>query len=505
MGMFLTAVFSDTRHTASLYAREVWRRFHRRVAVGRVNALRFAGSTPDRLIAAPIDLRMADNHIADEIYAGRFPLAGRVFDTMGESPFTSDLPSRQFAQRLHSFRWLRHLRAANNELAFANARALTDDWITLHGRSMRGPAWEPDIIAQRVMAWFSHSPIVMRGADHAFYRRFLKSLALQVRYLRLIAPTCGDGEERFRVRMALAMASLAMPASPIFIRSAARHLDHEISRQILPDGGHVSRNPQVLLDLLADLLPLRQTYINLGHPPPSQLIPGIDRMFPALRFFRHANGDLALFNGASANSGERLICVLRYDESTGTSFRSLPHLHYQRLQAGSTVVIADTGAPPPGPLSKSAHAGCLAFELSSGSNRIVVNAGAPLWENRKLKYLSRSTAAHSTVTLNDTSSSRQSRSRFLGPVLLAGVQKITLERLDADGGQGFMASHDGYLTRFGLLHQRVVRLSAAGDVINGSDRMMLPDGDNPAADDDSVAVARFHLHPQISVVRAGHR
>ncbi|RZI57706.1 MAG: hypothetical protein EOP94_03645, partial [Zymomonas sp.] len=41
------------------------------------------------------------------------------------------------------------------------------------------------------------------------------------------------------------------------------------------------------LDLLLDLLPLRQTYVNLGHDVPVKLIPSIDRMFPALRFFRH--------------------------------------------------------------------------------------------------------------------------------------------------------------------------------------------------------------------------
>ena len=92
---------SDTRRSLRLYAEEVWRRFYRRVALGRVTAFRFAGMTPDRLIVAPTDLRMADRHIADEIYAGRFPLAGQVFETYGDSPFIVDLPSEEFAERLH--------------------------------------------------------------------------------------------------------------------------------------------------------------------------------------------------------------------------------------------------------------------------------------------------------------------------------------------------------------------------------------------------------------------
>lgn len=74
-----------------------------------MTALRLAGSTPARLIVAPTDLRAIDPFVAEEILAGRFPLAGRVLDTEGESPFEIDLPSHEFAVRLHSFGWLRHM------------------------------------------------------------------------------------------------------------------------------------------------------------------------------------------------------------------------------------------------------------------------------------------------------------------------------------------------------------------------------------------------------------
>ena len=79
---------------------------------------------------------------------------------------------------------------------------------------------------------------MLKDADYPFYRRFLKSLAFQVRYLRHVADTTRDGEPRLRVRIALAMASIAMPSSLSKMRNAARHLDEELARQILPDGGH---------------------------------------------------------------------------------------------------------------------------------------------------------------------------------------------------------------------------------------------------------------------------
>lgn len=494
----LSSALSNTQRSIALHLGEAWWRFSKRVSVGRTSTLRFASPPPERLLVAPTDLRVADPFVAEEFYAGRFPLAGRVLETAGESPFAVPAPTADFARNLHSFRWLRHFRAANHELAFANARALTEDWISSHGRRITGIAWEPDVIAGRVMAWLSHSPIIVKGADHGFYRRFLRSLALQLRYLRQVASATPDGDVRLRVRIALCMSTLALPATASQIRAAARNLDHELDRQILPDGSHISRNPQAGLDLLTDLLPLRHTYMNLGQPLPGRLVPTIDRMFPALRFFRHTDGALALFNGATATPVDRLLSVLRYDESGGAPFRQLPHGGYQRLAAGPTVAIVDAGRPPAGRLSASAHAGSLAFELSSGRHRLIVNCGAPTPGNHRYAVAARSTAAHSTITLDNTSSSRLSQSHFLGPILTGGVTSVTATTADGDdGSRGLTAAHDGYLKIFGLYHERTLSLSADGGRLEGRDRLYRPGDRPPRSGDRTVAVARFHIHPKI--------
>src|ERR1700732_1533467 len=67
-------------------------------------------------------------------------------------------------------------------------------------------------------------------------------------------------------------------------------------------------------------------------------------------------------------------------------------------------VIVDTAPPPPPGVSHDAHAGCLAFELSSGLSRIVVNCGMPATGRDNWRAFARTTAAHSTLTYHDTSS-----------------------------------------------------------------------------------------------------
>ncbi len=498
----MAAALTQFRHVVPLYLRETGRRITRRLSIGRIAAWRIFGKVPDRLIVAPTDLRIADPYIAHEIHTGRFPLAGRVLETEGQSPFLMVGPSEGFDESLHSFRWLRHLRAANTDEAFADARQLTEDWINTWGKSKVGIAWQPDVTAQRLLAWLSHSPIILKNQDRGFYKRFIRSIALQNRYLRRTAPVMREGESRFRVYMALAMTTLATPASPSAIKIAARNLDIELEKQILPDGGHVSRNPQVNMTLLADLLPLRQTYLNLGHTPPKGLVPSIDRMFQALRFFRHTDGTLALFNGTTAQPADRLLSVLRYDEAGGEPLKLTPQMRYQRLANRKTIVLADTGPPPPGELSATAHAGCLSFEMSCGRNRFVVNCGAPAYFQPSYAKLARTTAAHTTLTVADTSSATISNSSYLGPVIVSGPANVDVERRDDDSGrQGFVAKHDGFAERFGLVHERSLQLSAEGNVLSGRDRLAKSSRYDLSIARDTQAAIRFHIHPKIQLSR----
>lgn len=498
--------FTERQRLIYLYLREAWRRVSRQIAIGHISALRFAGAGSGRLVVAPTDLRVVDPFVAEEILVRRFPLAGRVLDAGEQSPFELELPSELFAIRLHSFAWLRHVRADKSAGACANARAIVDDWIRLHGTRIAGLPWDADVIAQRVIAWLSHSPVVLQDAEGGFYRRFLNSLAFQVRYLNQIADHVPDGLPRLRVRIALAMASIAMQTRGISVRRVARHLNRELDREILPDGGHISRNPNVAVELLFDLLPLRQTYINLGHDIPARLIPVIDRMYPAVRFFRHGSGDLALFNGATSILANELMSVLRYDETAGQPFKSLPHSQYHRLSAGSTIILIDTGYPRSTELSKTAHAGCLSFEFSSGRHRFIVNSGSPRFASAKLRQLARTTAAHSTVSVGVVSSARISRSPFLGPVMVSGVTAVEVTRQTAtDGSDRLCARHNGYLLDFGLWHERELRLNEAGTKIAGRDRFLLPNGESLQGEPPPESIGRFHIHPAVRVEQADER
>ncbi|WP_411970636.1 heparinase II/III family protein [Mesorhizobium sp. CA14] len=507
-GGLLALVAGSTTRLWTLVAREFWRKTRRRLRAGPVYRWRYSGRTPERVLIAPPDLRLADPQIALEIYYGRYPLSGHLVETGGRSPFQVDVPNRGWQKSLHGFRWLRHMRATGTELAAANARALVTDWIAMHGNQISGIAWEPGTTAKRVIAWLQHSSVVLQGAEFPFYRAFLKSLAVQIRYLRSMVREMPDGEARLRARIALAFAALSLPAPASALRAATRNLAEELEHQILPDGGHISRKPMAVLELLADLLPLRQTYANQAEAPPSALIGAIDRMLPALRFFRHQDGSLARFNGMGATIHDRIATIMRHDDTVGAPLLHAPHSGYERLSMGGVTVIADTGLPPPVDVSNAAHAGCLAFELSSGRHHFIVNAGIDTYGAPEFRPLARATAAHSTATLNDTSSARFSHSLrvsdLLGSPLIGGPQHVPCKRLDQKGVHGFVARHDGYVAQFGFLHERELKLTSNGNVLAGRDRFLRPGNAAIRNNGRDFVTVRFHVHPDISLLQDDH-
>ncbi|WP_336485473.1 heparinase II/III family protein [Methylobacterium nigriterrae] len=459
------------------------------------------------LVIAPQDLRTSDATFADDIYAGLFVFAGRSLAVSGRSPFDYTPPSPEWAEVLYGFGWLRHLRAADTALARANARAFVADFMA--GRGDPALARPTPVAARRLISFLSQSPLVLEGADRTFYLAFLKTLARSAgeleRDLRRGLPPAW----RLSAAVALCYAGLCCEGIEPILRRATRILSRELDRQVMADGGHRSRDPRFAMELLLDLLPLRQSYLSRSIDPPEALLRAIDRMLPLLRLLRHADASLSHFNGMGATAADHLATLLVYDGTLAQPLMHAPNSGYERLEGGRIVVVADVGAPPPLPFSRNAGAGCLSFEMSSGPQRIVVNCGVPA-SGAELRRLARSTAAHSTATVADTSSCRFLAAdgwwgeriaadwlcRRLGPVILRGPADVKSERPHQEDAVVLAARHDGYAEDCGLVHERRWRLSGAEGRLDGEDAFVRVGKGRHRPQD--VAV-RFHLHPTVAV------
>ena len=461
-----------------------------------------AGPLPDHIVYNPVDTLPRKLDDAEALLRGRFRFQGEIVDAGDRSIFDQPAPSAEWAETLHSFAWLPPLSAAGGEAARNLATKLFSQWLKRNGKYTE-PAWLPHIIARRLVAVFAHGRFILTNADMLWRSKVYVSLREQSRMLARIAGEAPEGLPRIEAAAALALSGLCLDDSPKRMEAGLQRLEDELTRQILPDGGHLSRSPEELVQAYRYLVMVMEVLSATGQPVPPGLRVALDRMAPMVRFFRHGDSGLALFNGGGECQSKMVQALLHRDDVKGQPFGYARHSGYHRMHAARTLVLFDCGTPPPGAFSGNAHAGCLAFELSSGSHRIIVNCGtASLAGHRVWQPVLRATAAHSTVTLADTSSATILREGWIrnlvGARIVHGPENIETRRMETEKGNIVVASHDGYSQQFGIRHERELTLSPHGLALTGIDRV-IPRQDRREALPFAV---RFHVHPDVRLSRA---
>jgi uncharacterized heparinase superfamily protein len=468
-----------------------------------IYALTLGQRVPRSFFAVAPDQWPGDAAAGQRLLHGEFAAHG----TLGAVALVDDDPPWQRAEAdplwladLNSFEWLRDLRDCGDPGAAAVAIQLIDDWMACEWR-WSPLCWRRDVLAARMVAWIRHYDWLSEAADSGFAGRFVVSLARQRTHLRRVARTGMVGHEAVAVLKALIFADVA------FLRDGKTYeksLEHALSRlarfvkrYVLHDGVVAERAPQVHLAVLRHLEDVQTALISADHPLPAELVAAIDRMAPMLRFFRHGDGGLCLFNGAWEGDRALIDLVLTRSGSTEGAPAAAPASGFQRLAAGTSLVIVDAGSPPGRGMDGDAHAGTLSFEMSAAHERLVVNCGSYPAATPDFRRFMRYTAAHSTAVVGDTNSTEITTHGALE--YRAG--NVLVERSEAAGASWLDMSHDGYRSLYGIIHRRRLWLSPDGGDLRGEDTFGGHDG-KPVTSPDQRFILRFHLHPTVKATLA---
>lgn len=453
-----------------------------------------SGTAPDHLIVKPVDQWPGDAEAGQWLCQGAFVLEDDQLE-LHRPEWEPEGVSERWLEHMHGFTWLRDLRAMGGEQARQQARAMIAHWIA-HYPGWHKLAWRPDIAGERVAMWIALYECFGPVADEDFHDAFYPSLFKQARHLAKSLPGALSGVGLLKGWKGLLYAGLAFAGRESWIEQALDGMEKEIERQVLGDGMHVSRSPAHLLSALQILLDVRTALAAGGYPLPEAVQHAIDRMGPALRFFRHADKHLAIFNGSQEGHERFIDCVLGQTGLRGKPLSNLPGAGYERLSLGRTTVIFDCGKPPAAPYDRDAHAAPLAFEVSYGKERIFNACGThptlPEWHETL-----RATAAHCALTIDQRNAYEI---RADGHFARKAKNVVSL-REDTQNSCLAEGSHDGYLPISGIIHRRRLYLTDKGHDLRGEDLLTCTTG---LARPHEVAV-RFHIHPRVlvSLIRDG--
>lgn len=377
-------------------------------------------------------------------------------------------------------------------------QALVDDWIA-NNPPGQGNGWEPYPLSLRVVNWvkWTLSGALPPPAAH-------QSLAVQVRWLTGRLENHLLGNHLFANAKALVIAGLYFEGSEAdaWLALGLRILAREVPEQMLPDGGHFERSTMyhaLALEDMLDLVNATQCFANRLSPTQRRQVADWPQRASTLHTWLltmcHPDGEISLFNDAAFDiapsvaelDGYARRVLVGVAPKVQSPLVQLRESGYVRLARGPAVALLDVAPVGPDYLPGHAHADTLSFELSVGTQRVLVNSGTSCYGSSPERLRQRGTAAHNTVVVNGQDSSevwggfRMARRAYpLG---------LNIQQSAGATATEVRCAHNGYVRLTGKpIHHRTWRLDAQGLTV--TDRV---EGPHQSAE------ARFHFHPAVQV------
>jgi uncharacterized heparinase superfamily protein len=451
---------------------------------------------PLKLAAVPRDHVPGDRQRGEALVAGRLAFGNEVV-ALGDLDFDRIGTHGALAEHLQGFSWLRDLAvAASRERGARLAEAIAGRWLLAHGTRI-DDAWAPHLWGERILYWTAYAPYILSSGDGGYRSALLNTLARGARHLESTADKAPAGLKRVTAWCGVIAAGLLVQGGIARIARGEAGLARALSAAQFDDGGLVSRSPFEQVQLVDRLGLLRSCYFAAKQTLPEGIEAAAAAALAALHGVTLGDGALSSWQGCNPGEAGRLAALI---EGCGLRARPLRQARgwgYQRMSALGTIVVLDAAPPPPPKIVDQGSASTLAFELSDGAQRLVVNCGGPglLPTDLPAALIAglRTTAAHSTLVLADTNSTNILADGSLGK----GVEDVTIDRTEDNDASRLEASHDGYVRAIGLVHKRSLMLGNDGKELRGADQLIAK-GRKKIRESAPYAV-RFHLAPGIEV------
>ncbi len=444
----------------------------------------FSKNFDKKILCTPESLWKGDKYIGKQIVDGFLDYQKETifFD---DHIWTKNHGSKSWNNYLNSFMWISDVRVLGSDQARLFARKKILSWID-HSDYKDSKLWEDDVLAKRIFFLLTNLSFFFETADEDFQKKFSENINKQCIILLNKIKDKKLNDNIFIIKSIL--------LSSICFENLESHyqfsiiLVQNIINNLIKNGMHSLRSPSEHFFFLCSLLDIKNFMGSYNKEIPPQINKTIIEMSTILKFFRIGNGQLSIFNKYDFVSPNKIDNVLK---KVGLKFK-LPKVSncsgFHRVSKNKLTFIMDCGKPG----RKKTHAGTLSFEFSYLSEKIVVNSGSPFINNKNWNDAMRSTAAHSTLNINEINSS----DIFFDRDTISRIADTFSEHIEKDDNILINSSHTGYEDLFGIIHNRSVHIDLKNILIRGEDRFDLNRKENHAK---KKYFLRFHIHPSVEL------
>ena len=392
---------------------------------------------------------------------------------------------------LNSFFWLFSLDLKSSKKDTQNVIL---QWIE-NNHKYNSKSWETDIIAKRIIAWISNSKLTYEDGKIDYKRKFNNIIKKQTNHLINVIEKSEWIDDKMIGCAAIILTGLSYKDKENYLVSGLNLLKKIIKFSFDNDGFPKSRNIRQLNFYLKYFVLIREWLKESQNDIPEYIDENIYYLGQAYAFIWQNHKKDILFNG---NHETNNIEFDRYLNRLGYNFKSQNNElgGYTILNSKKISLIMDVGPSPDKKFSSNYQAGALSFEIISNGKKLICNSGYFQNFNHKLNDLSKTSAVHSTLNLDNRSSCKFEKKNKSSSIIEHGLKIIKKNIIFEKNYWKISAAHDGYLKQYGIIHEREIEFYPEQMKFIGHDKII-----SKNKTQNLKYEIRFHLEPNVKVMK----
>ena len=301
-------------------------------------------------------------------------------------------------KNLNSFFWLFSLDLKSSKKDTQN---IILQWIEKN-HLYNSKSWEVDIVAKRIIAWLSNSQLTYEDSDDNYKKKFNNIIKKQINHLINEIKASEWVDDKMISCSAVILSGLSYQDDQ-YLDVGLNLLKKLAKLSFDSDGFPKSRNIRQLNFYLKYFVLIREWLKESQSEIPEFIDENIYYLGQAYVFTSQDNKYDLLFNGNHENNNSDLD---NYLKRFGYNFKSQKNElgGYALLNNKKICLVMDVGSTPDKKFSSNYQSGSLSFEITSRGRKLICNSGYFQNFKHQLNEISKSSATHSTLILDDRSS-----------------------------------------------------------------------------------------------------
>ena len=393
-------------------------------------------------------------------------------------------------KKLHNFFWLFNLDLKSSKKI---TQSVILYWIENNDK-YNSKNWELDILSKRIIAWISNSRLTYENSEEIYREKFDTSIQKQINHLINELNRSVWVEDKMISCVAMVLAGLSYKNEK-YLKYGLDLLKKIIDSSFDKMGFPKSRNIRQLNFFLKYFILIREWFKESQNEIPEYLNEIIYLNGQSFNLLIQSTNKSFLFNGNQNFDNSKFENYLKLHNYKFKN-ESNEYGGYAVLKDKNIVLLIDIGSSPEKKFSQDYQSGALSFEIFYKNIKLISNNGYFQNYKHQLNPISKSTASHSTLCIDNQSSCNFKKDTDGTLKINKGLKILKKNFLFQKDYWSIVGSHDGYLKKYGIIHERKIDYYPKLHKFLGQDKLIKKK--NFKSTNFEI---RFHFEPGVKITK----